>query len=79
MSTINISLSGALKLFVEEQVAGRGYATSSEYVCDLIRKDQERKRLRRLLEDGASSPATASADDAFFSDLRNRIGRQETR
>ena len=32
MSTMNISLPEALKAFVDEQVAQRGYGTSSEYV-----------------------------------------------
>jgi len=73
MTTMNISLPDALKSFVDEQVSGRGYGTSSEYVRDLIRKDQERQRLRRLLEDGASSPPAAPADRAFFASLRKRV------
>ncbi|MEW6627225.1 MAG: type II toxin-antitoxin system ParD family antitoxin, partial [Pseudomonadota bacterium] len=32
MSTMNISLPETLKAFVDEQVVGRGYGTSSEYV-----------------------------------------------
>ena len=40
MSTMNISLPEALKAFVDEQVATRGYSTSSEYVRELIRRDQ---------------------------------------
>ena len=35
MSTMNISLPDYLKSFVDEQVAGRGYGTSSEYGCCL--------------------------------------------
>ena len=54
-STMNISLPDTLKAFVDEQVAGRGYGTSSEYVRELIRKDQDRQRLRRLLLNGAES------------------------
>ena len=46
MSTMNISLPESLKAFVDEQVARRGYGTSSEYVRELIRKDQDRVRLR---------------------------------
>ena len=46
MITMNISLPGALKSFVDEQSASRGYDTSSEYVWELIRKDQDRQRLR---------------------------------
>jgi antitoxin ParD1/3/4 len=73
MSTMNISLPEALKSFVDEQVAGRGYGTSSEYIRALIRADQERQSLRKLLLDGAASPATSAADEAYFSDLRDRI------
>jgi antitoxin ParD1/3/4 len=72
MSTINVSLPDALKSFVDEQVAGRGYSSSSEYVRELIRADQERQQLRKLLLDSAASPATA-ADDAYFNGLRDRV------
>jgi antitoxin ParD1/3/4 len=72
MSTMNISLPDSLKSFVDEQVARRGYATSSEYVRELIRADQDRQRLRDLLLEGAASPATAAADDGYFNGLRDR-------
>jgi antitoxin ParD1/3/4 len=62
MSTMTISLPDRLKSFVDEQVATRGYGTSSEYVRELIRADQDRQRLRNLLLDGAASPATDEAD-----------------
>jgi len=73
MSTMNISLPEALKSFVDEQVTKRGYATSSEYVRELIRADQDRERLRKLLLDGAASKSTAAIDDSYFSGLRRRI------
>ncbi|MBV8683633.1 MAG: type II toxin-antitoxin system ParD family antitoxin [Caulobacteraceae bacterium] len=73
MSTMNISLPAALKSFVDDQVAGGGYGTSSEYVRELIRKDQDRQQLRRLLLDGASSPTTETMD---FDALRNRARKK---
>ena len=73
MSTMNISLPDALKSFVDEQVTKRGYVTSSEYVRELIRADQDRERLRKLLLDGAASKSTAAIDDSYFSGLRSRI------
>jgi antitoxin ParD1/3/4 len=73
MSTMNISLPEGLKSFVDEQVAGRGYGTSSEYVRELIRKDQDRQRLRALLLDGAGSPVGAPADGAYIEALRARV------
>lgn len=75
MSTMNISLPEPLKSFVDEQVASRGYGTSSEYVRELIRKDQDRQRLRALLLAGVSSPEREPADDAYFEALRGRVRR----
>jgi antitoxin ParD1/3/4 len=75
MSTMNISLPETLRRFVDEQVAGRGYGTSSEYMRDLIRNDQDRQHLRGLLLAGASSPPATPADDAWFADLRGRASK----
>lgn len=76
MSTMNISLPDSLKAFVDEQVSRRGYGTSSEYVRELIRKDQERQRLRDLLLAGASSAPAGPADAAYFDSLRDRVRRR---
>ena len=67
---MNISLPDALKSFVDEQVTERGYSTSSEYVRELIRKDQDRLQLRGLMLAGASSAQGVTADATYFSDLR---------
>lgn len=76
MSTMNISLPGSLKAFVDEQVDQRGYSTSSEYVRELIRKDQDRQQLRGLLLEGAASAPSAVADAAYFEGLRDRVRRK---
>jgi antitoxin ParD1/3/4 len=73
MSTMNISLPEALKSFVDEQAASRGYGTSSEYIRELIRKDQERLQLRDLLLAGAASSPAAPADAGYFDGLRHRV------
>lgn len=70
---MNISLPEALKAFVDEQVNQRGYGTSSEYVRELIRKDQDRLHLRGLLLAGAASAPAAPADGAYFDGLRSRV------
>lgn len=75
---MNISLPEALKTFVDEQVSQRGYGTSSEYVRELIRKDQDRLQLRSLLLAGASSPPATPADARYFDGLRSRV-RQSAR
>ncbi|UBM27698.1 type II toxin-antitoxin system ParD family antitoxin [Pseudomonas sp. p1(2021b)] len=73
MSTMNISLPDALKSFVDDQVSQRGYSTSSEYVRELIRKDQDRQRLRGLLLAGAESVPVAPVDGDYFESLRAKV------
>lgn len=72
MSTMNISLPEGLKSFVDEQVTARGYGTSSEYVRELIRKDQDRQRLRAMLLEGAASAPGRPAKKSYFAELRRR-------
>ena len=71
MPTRNISLPESLRSFVEEQIAQRRSATTSEYVRDLIRRDQDRQHLRGLLLAGATSKPGPVADDRYFGDLRD--------
>lgn len=78
MLTMNISLPDALKAFVDQQVSTRGYGTSSEYMRDLIRKDQDIQHLRTLLLDGAGSAATAPVDAAYFQEFRDRATQRTT-
>ena len=73
MSTMNVSLPASLKEYVDEQATSGGYGSSSEYVRELIRRDQERTQLRRLLLDGAESALGRTANAAYFSDLRSLV------
>lgn len=75
MTTMNISLPDALKAFVDEQVSGRGFGTSSEYVRELIRRDHDRQQLRGLLLAGAASAPAAPVDDVYFDKLRRRVSK----
>ena len=73
MSTMNISLPQTLKSFVDRQVTSCGYSSSSEYVRELIRKDQDRQHLRGLLLEGAASPPAVIAIASYFDQLRVRV------
>jgi antitoxin ParD1/3/4 len=59
--TMNISLTEDLKSFVDSRIKARGYSSASEYMRDLVRRDEERQaeeRLKALIEEGiASGPA----------------------
>ena len=76
MTTMNISLPDSLKSFVDEQVAQRGYGTSSEYVRELISKDADILRLRGMLLKGAASAPAAPVDAEYFSALRERVQKR---
>ncbi|WP_432421193.1 hypothetical protein [Mesorhizobium huakuii] len=49
---------------------------SSEYFRELIRRDQDRQLLRRLLLEGASSEPGAPVDDGYFAALQKRAQGQ---
>ena len=72
---MNISLPDTLKAFVDDQVGVRGYSSSSEYVRDLIRREQDRQSLRDMLLEGAASPLAVTADADYFDGVRQRIRR----
>jgi antitoxin ParD1/3/4 len=76
MSTMNVSLPDELKAFVDRQVSTRGYASSSEYVRELLRREQDREKLRELLLEGLESGPGREADAAYFTGLRERIHRR---
>ena len=73
MATMNLSLPDDLKDFVDTQVADLNYTGSSEYLRELIRKEQARTQLRALLLEGAASPLGSEVTDAYIDGLRERI------
>lgn len=76
MSTMNISLPETLKAYVDQQIGTRGFGTSSEYVRELIRKDQDRQNLRALLLAGAQSAPHGPVDAPYFAELRASIAQK---
>lgn len=79
MATMNISLPDDLKTFVDTQVADLNYTGSSEYLRELIRKDQARTQLRTLLLESAASPLGSEVTDAYVDGLQERIHARVSR
>ena len=82
MATMNISLPDAMKQWVEEQVQTGRYGNSSDYVRDLVRKDQERAdavlELNRLIDEGfASGESDMTLDEAFEQARREALAELE--
>ena len=64
---MSFALPETMRHYIDTRVASGHYGNTSEYIRDLIRKDQEEQavqRLRGLIEEGlASGPAEARTDD----------------
>ncbi|HCO42663.1 MAG: type II toxin-antitoxin system ParD family antitoxin [Sinimarinibacterium flocculans] len=77
MATMNISLTDDLKAFVDQQVAEHAYASTSEYLRDLIRKQRDIEKLRGLLLEGFNSgpaePVTPETFKQMREELRERV------
>lgn len=82
MATMNVSLPDPLKRFVDDEVREGGFASTSDYMRDLIRQRQRAKAeelLRRLIAEGmASGPAEVLEPD-FFDKLRARAVAREAK
>lgn len=56
--TMSFALPESMREYIDSRVASGHYGNTSEYIRDLVRRDQEeqaRKRLRDLIEEGLSS------------------------
>ena len=76
MATMNISLPDPMKRWVEAQAEDGRYANSSDYVRDLIRRDQVRAEkiaaMQKLVDEGRASGVDPRTPDETMSDIRKR-------
>jgi antitoxin ParD1/3/4 len=81
MATMNVSLPDPMKAWVEEQANGGKYGNASDYVRDLIRRDQERQdaivRLQALIDEGFASGVSTRTMDDLLQEARRRAGVSE--
>lgn len=74
MATMNVSLPDPMKEWVETQTKTGRYSNASDYVRDLIRRDQMRgdkiAAMQRFVDDGLKSGVgSKSKDELFFAAL----------
>ena len=79
MATMNVSLPDTLRDWVEEQVKSGKYASTSDYIRDLIRHDQDRQDKRKalieaLIEGEDSGVSTRSVPDILEDVRREHAG-----
>jgi len=82
MATMNVSLPDALKAWAESRAETGLYDTTSDYVRDLIRRDQERAaaiaELQMLIDEGlASGPGRLHTIQAIKAEARRYYSEQQ--
>ena len=77
MATMNVSLPDPMKDWVEAQAGSGRYANASDYVRDLIRRDQDRAgkvaELQRLIDAGLASGISDRTPEEVRQLGRNRL------
>jgi antitoxin ParD1/3/4 len=70
MATMNVSLPASMRAWVEAQTESGRYASPSDYVCNLIRRDQARSgkiiAMQRLVDEGLNSGVDSRSSEELF-------------
>lgn len=82
MATMNVSLPNAMKDWVETRAQTGRYSNASDYVRDLIRRDQERadkiSAMQGLVDDAlAGGPGARSMNDLLVEARRQASAKSE--
>ena len=79
-NTMSFALPQALRSYVDLRVRSGDYGNTSEYLRELIRRDQEeqaKKRLRELIEEGLNSGPGRIMTRGTAAELKSRaLGRK---
>ena len=83
MATMNISLPDQMKAWVEAQTDGGRYSNSSDYVRDLIRREQIKAdkiaNMQRLIDEAYASGISDQTPREIFEDIRAEYLAETTR
>lgn len=78
MATMNISLPDKMREWVDRQTESGRYGNASDYMRDLIRRDEERQakiaRMQKLIDEGRESGISEQSFDEIIADARKMIG-----
>jgi len=78
MATMNVSLPDAMKDWVESRAETGRYSNASDYVRDLIRRDQERAdkitAMQRLIDEAEESGVSPNGMAEILAAARRRAG-----
>ncbi len=69
MATMNISLPDPMQDWVQTQIQAGKYSSSSEYVRDLIRRDQENRQQQQFLQEAITEGLKSGISDRLMDDI----------
>jgi len=69
MAQMNISIPEALKSWAEARVSEGRYSSTSDYVRDLVRRDQEAEEARRRLQVAIDEGLASGISDRTIEDI----------
>lgn len=80
MATMNVSLPDAMKDWVEGRAETGRYSNASDYVRDLIRRDQERAdriaAMQRLVDEAEASGISPNSMEDILAAARRQFGAE---
>ena len=78
MATMHVSMPDPMKDWVQGQIETGKYANASDYVRNLIRRDQEKiEVLRKTLIEGERSGMSRRKVEDIMNDVKKRCGDNE--
>jgi len=69
MATMNISLPDPLRDWVQEQIQDGNYASSGDYVRDLIRRDKEAREQKTVLQEAITAGLNSGISQRSMEEL----------
>lgn len=71
MATMNISVPEPMREWVQQQISGGRYASLSDYVRDLIRRDQDKSSKLAALQAAIAEGFESGISDKTLDDILN--------
>ncbi len=82
MAQMNVSIPGPMKDWCDTQVRSGRYATASDYVRELIRRDQDVQQgvraLQVAIDEGLASGVSPRTLDEILAEARNRAAAMKS-
>ena len=70
---MTLHITDSLQSFVDSESTQQGLASSTDFVLDLIKKEQDRAHVRALIDEGMASTSRIVCVEEYINSLRNKI------